>query len=130
MVASPAQAAPAGCGAICDGKDPQSYKVGGRAGSPTCGSDAVTKGTFSGVELRYSPFCRTAWARNTRTGMLGYVTVESFDSSGRKRLTYDDGDSTWTRMVNDKGMKARACRWEYDSEFDNTPNLLGCTAKF
>src|SRR4051794_31628408 len=74
--ASPAQAA-SGCGSKCDGKNPQTYVwevVGPAPGvAYTCGQDAVTPSvsgkTFKKyvqglyIELRYSPSCRTAWAR-------------------------------------------------------------------
>lgn len=74
---SPAAASlgPAGCGYKCTGMDPNTYKVEyGQYGQilTTCARDAKTIGNKleianSGnyVELRYSPYCRTAWARQS-----------------------------------------------------------------
>lgn len=138
----PASAATVGCGARCEGKDPASFvvaSVGPAPGKPIkCGDDAITPRSTSGkvfettaVELRYSPYCRTAWARAKSPGYLGFVTVESFGSGSNPRKTYKSGG--WTDMVNDKGMSARACHWQWDNDYDHShkpPYKTGCTGKF
>ena len=59
---SPASAAANCTRNACDGKDPSSLD---------CDSDAVTKrwvgGEADGVELRFSPSCKAAWARFNQT---------------------------------------------------------------
>ncbi|MFG3554065.1 DUF2690 domain-containing protein [Micromonospora sp. NPDC047557] len=134
----PASAATSGCGSVCDGKDPDTYIATVDGKYMRCGylDNAYTKYTATYVELRYSTFCRTAWAR--QTGSFGYmsgVLVQSFDSSGSLRKQYDNlrTSGSWSAMVNDKGYTARACFYQYDEEIDQVndkKHILYCTAKF
>ncbi|MBQ1019599.1 DUF2690 domain-containing protein [Micromonospora sp. D93] len=129
-------AATVGCGSPCDGKDSQTYSalVGGVRGS--CAQDARTVKTASNVELRYSPFCRTAWARQTDSfGYMSGVLVFSWYSDGRQRSWQDDLGTagSWSKMVNDKGLTASACFYQYESELDQVNDIKTvqwCTARY
>jgi hypothetical protein len=133
--ASPASAA-TGCGSRCDDKDPQTFVwkyVGPSPGQPvTCQKDAVDKRVKTGVILRYSPSCRTAWAKNVAgeagAGSRYFVEVQRFavgGSSVNKRST----GSAWSDMVNDAGYESRACLYiSYGA--DSEPALIRCTDKY
>ncbi|MFD2767371.1 DUF2690 domain-containing protein [Micromonospora eburnea] len=134
-VPSPASAATVGCGSACDNKDPQTYvAMVDQAGY--CYMDAKTVSTASYVELRYSPWCRTAWGRQTGSyGYLSGVLVRSYRTDGSLRATYDSqtSDGAWSRMANDKGLLAQACFYQYDSELDfmnDKKHVLYCTGKY
>ncbi|MEG3637410.1 DUF2690 domain-containing protein [Micromonospora palythoicola] len=59
--------------------------------------DVQTPYTATYVELRYSPFCRTAWARQTGSfGWLSGVLVQSYNTNGTLRMTVDDRNSSGT----------------------------------
>ncbi|RSS55344.1 DUF2690 domain-containing protein [Streptomyces sp. WAC01280] len=100
LASSPASAATSCYASSCEGLDPA---------TTICQNDARTVQTSSrfGVQLRYSPTCRAAWAR-----VDGYsdapmaVVVEN--SRGATYRTYTTGGTEWTRMVNDKDILARA----------------------
>jgi hypothetical protein len=101
-----------------------------------CYSDAVTVKTSANVELRYSPRCRTAWARQTGSvGWLTGVVVQSFNTNGSLRVEYRDLNTSglWSAMVNDAGLTARACfyffRNEVEQENDNW-EIENCTARY
>ncbi len=112
------------CGSRCDGKDPETYigyqPPGGPSAWRNCAGDARTvasqrTGGSLWVELRYSPRCRTAWARsNIVTAPEGWPVntwVYSFraDGSFRKEVGIVDrnSDRAWTGMVNDAGLTAQ-----------------------
>ncbi|MEU8021353.1 MULTISPECIES: DUF2690 domain-containing protein [Micromonospora] len=102
-----------GCGATCDGKNPASYKIYSSGCSTCyhyCADDAVTaKSNTDGInlELRYSPRCRTAWARVSSD--FYYPTVKSYYTSGAVRTSYSGfAGAYYTPMVNDAGLLARA----------------------
>lgn len=131
---TPALAATSGCGSVCDGKDPATYIAtvdGTRMRCSYIDVQTIDGHSVYATELRYSPFCRTAWARDLDPGYLAYVTIESYGSDGKLRKVYK-ASGAWTPMVNDKGMKARACRYQWDSEADTDrpARKLGCTVKF
>jgi hypothetical protein len=124
VAALTAAAASAGCGNFCDGQDPQNYAAHLLDGSwAICADDAfsVYAGTFPDhpgptVQLRYSPRCRTAWAKGP---YYFYLEVHSYDGSSLRRMEYAGrwrdapGDAThYTRMVNDKYLVAEACMYE------------------
>lgn len=108
-----------GCGAKCDGKDPASFRIYYEQlphNYYTCAEDAWTVDTGSyptvaTVELRYSPRCRTAWARSY-SGNATYK-VDSRYLSGAHRVTMveDTHVWNWTAMVDDANLQARACIW-------------------
>jgi hypothetical protein len=137
--ASPAAAAT--CGSRCDGKNPQTFAVayeGPSPGSPVfCKDDAVTKVKKDGLEVRYSAYCRTAWGRIPNpddvvgAGTRWYIEVESFNADGSKRKTVGTPDNvdTYTKMVNDAGLKARTCLWTAPSA-DNPFTKAFCTGKY
>ncbi|MFF4938743.1 DUF2690 domain-containing protein [Micromonospora sp. NPDC000729] len=105
--------------------------VVGQAGY--CYQDGRTVATSTDVELRYSPWCRTAWARWTGGG--GYLTgvlIRSYAADGSLRKTYYDNGTSgdWSFMVNDKGMTAQACWYYYDDETMTTRHVRNCTAKY
>ncbi|MFD8143923.1 DUF2690 domain-containing protein [Streptomyces sp. NPDC059708] len=118
LASSPASAATSCYADGCQGRDPS---------STTCQNDARTVATsdYPGVELRYSPTCRAAWARYSRGiatwGM--YVTVQRQDGNGSYSTHYyGNGASVWTPMVNDKDLKSRACGYA-----DDGSGAFGCT---
>ncbi|WP_176730833.1 DUF2690 domain-containing protein [Micromonospora mirobrigensis] len=113
-----------GCGSACDYKDPASYKIY-YSGCSTCyhycADDAITptpttsydiRNSGASIQLRYSPRCRTAWARTTYYD-YAYIKVESRYSNGTTRAVAGvdkwQGASPWTAMLNDAGLQARAC---------------------
>ncbi|MEV6815364.1 DUF2690 domain-containing protein [Micromonospora sp. NPDC051296] len=110
----------AGCGASCDGKDPQSFKIyydGTRY--YTCAEDAITPKLSTGylyrvssplgnVELRYSPRCRTAWAR-TSAGAVRFKVVSRYTSGTHRTTMTGASPASWTVMVNDANLEAQAC---------------------
>ncbi|MFI1657650.1 DUF2690 domain-containing protein [Streptomyces sp. NPDC020472] len=99
LASAPASAATSCYGPSCTGLDPS---------TSVCQNDARTVATSSiGTELRYSPTCRSAWARqSSNTSMT--VWVES--NTGLGQSAYYTGSGTvWTSMIDDKGIVDRAC---------------------
>jgi hypothetical protein len=132
VVAVPAPAS-AACGSACDGVNPQTPE--GRRS--VCLNDAQTVHEEPGVQLRYSPSCRTAWARQTgHLWALTGVLVESYYLNGTRRRVETDrntGGMPWSRMVNDANLLARACYYEYQTEADQAADrrtIRHCTAKY
>ncbi|WP_250031842.1 DUF2690 domain-containing protein [Paractinoplanes maris] len=135
LFAGPAAAAAGGCGSVCDGKNPQNYVYQGPGGPSqwvTCQADAYTKYTAgkSGhagyVELRYSPACRTAWAKTNTLNTV--IHVYSYNSNGSERRHEDQVTNSsvkYTVMVNDAGYTAKACATVPASGGD-----MLCTKKF
>ncbi|MFI1994084.1 DUF2690 domain-containing protein [Actinoplanes sp. NPDC020271] len=128
-----------GCGSTCDGKDPNNYKYAGA----TCAADATTVravyepgGTYAGVELRYSPRCRTAWARwSNNAQLLSSISLYNYTSSGTERLHYildglDRASQAWGPMVNDAGYLSKACYFYYDGGSTANPYYTICTTKY
>ncbi|MEU2241516.1 DUF2690 domain-containing protein [Streptomyces sp. NPDC018338] len=101
LASSPASAATSCYGSGCTGLDPA---------TTVCQSDARTVRTAAwGVELRYSPTCRAAWARKTSGGSLD-TEIWVHNSQGASRGVYYGGNGTaYTAMVNDKDILAWAC---------------------
>ncbi|MFE0582417.1 DUF2690 domain-containing protein [Streptomyces sp. NPDC058874] len=101
MASTPASAATSCLGSTCTGKDPS---------TTTCQNDARTVKTASwGVELRYSPSCRAAWARKT-SGASFDTDIKVANSRGASYTTYYGGNGTvFTRMVDDLDITAQAC---------------------
>ncbi|WP_314611778.1 DUF2690 domain-containing protein [Streptomyces stackebrandtii] len=99
LASSPASAATSCNGPDCTGKDPS---------TTVCQNDARTVATNSlGTELRYSPTCRAAWARQGG-GPAMTVWVES--NTGLEQAIHYSGNGTaWTAMIDDRGIIARAC---------------------
>ncbi|MFD5464991.1 DUF2690 domain-containing protein [Kitasatospora sp. NPDC127059] len=105
--ASPAFAATSCYASSCSGLNPA---------ATTCADDARTIQTSSfGVELRYSPSCRAAWARRA-SGMNGVGDTISIwnDSSSAPdfnalHVPANGSGPYYTRMVNDADIKSRAC---------------------
>ncbi|MFI9747498.1 DUF2690 domain-containing protein [Streptomyces sp. NPDC052494] len=115
LASSPASAASSCYASSCEGLDPA---------ATVCQNDARTvyrTGRF-GVELRYSPSCRAAWARADAwsDAPLDVVVENSLGATYRTHQT--GGGSTWTRMVNDKDILARAYGFREDfGEYSHTP---------
>ncbi|MFE5716686.1 DUF2690 domain-containing protein [Streptomyces sp. NPDC056501] len=99
--ASPASAATSCYASTCQGKDPA---------TTVCQSDARTVRTAAwGVELRYSPTCRAAWARKT-SGASFDTVIRVHNSQGASAGVYYGGNGTaYTAMVDDKDILAWAC---------------------
>lgn len=104
-----------GCGRSCDNKDPATYQLYDGHWY-TCADDAFTVDVAwwdaSYVELRYSPKCRTVWARSNHlvTDVCG-VTITSMylDGTGRAAayMPYTTGIG-WTPMLDDAGLEGYA----------------------
>jgi hypothetical protein len=122
------------CGYSCDGKDPASYPVLSRTGHYYyCSADAfsprtLTDGAGHTVEVRYSPSCRTAWARGccyTNYRGNGYYASGGLRSwvgaTGR-----NTGSRIYTAMLNDAGLLFSAC---YDNQVGGSPEWK-CTSRY
>jgi hypothetical protein len=136
--ASPALAA-TGCGSKCDLQDPQTFiwKYSGPAPgvAARCSDDVVSKKTKTGIALRYSASCRTAWAKNTTTSAPGgqghywQVEVQRFKVGGAK-IDSAWGDN-WSLMLNDAGYEARACLYDvYRDGESEVKKQVRCTDKY
>lgn len=121
--------ATSGCGSICDFKDPATYRIYTSSTSyRLCATDARTvavqpwDGSPIWIELRYSPWCRTVWARPTLT--LYYPSIHSYFASGAKRTSASGfvASGPWTQMLNDAGLYGSAC-----AEYGPT---TGCTTRY
>jgi hypothetical protein len=111
-VADPALAA-TGC-SWCDGKDPANFQIqSGPYDYYYCSDDAYTPmeaddGVSVWIDLRYSPRCRTVWARSSSPSVHFWVErnsphrVEDVTSSWM-------GGTFWTAMVYDGGYISRVC---------------------
>ncbi|MFF0556866.1 DUF2690 domain-containing protein [Streptomyces sp. NPDC004266] len=101
FASSPASAATSCYASSCTGLDPS---------TTVCQNDARTVRTADwGVELRYSPTCRAAWARKTSGGSLD-TEIRVRNSAGDTHGVYYGGWGTvYTAMVNDKDIVAWAC---------------------
>ncbi|WP_024756453.1 DUF2690 domain-containing protein [Streptomyces exfoliatus] len=99
LASSPASAATSCNGPDCTGKDPI---------TTICQNDARTVARSSlGTELRYSPTCRAAWARQSGDTAMT-IWVES--NTGLEQAAHHSGNGTvWTAMIDDRGIIARAC---------------------
>ncbi|MFE1553224.1 DUF2690 domain-containing protein [Streptomyces sp. NPDC058718] len=115
LASSPASAATSCYASECHGLDPA---------TTICANDAQTvlRDRTGWVELRYSPQCRTAWARQAY-GAAGRITVNN--SQGAVfAADFGGQQAVWTRMVNDKDLLAWACgNWGGGSQF-------GCTNRY
>ncbi|MFE1553222.1 DUF2690 domain-containing protein [Streptomyces sp. NPDC058718] len=98
---APASAATSCYASQCHGLDPS---------TTVCQNDARTVRTAAwGVELRYSPTCRAAWARKT-SGASFDTVIRVHNSQGASASVYYGGNGTaYTAMVDDKGILAWAC---------------------
>lgn len=135
--------AASGCGSHCDQQDPNTFDACGY-GSVSCpdgvvfhcADDARTVSSTSYVQLRYSPSCRTVWARyvNEANCPCTVAYVQSFYSSGSLRTTAYDGTTAgpWSLMLNDAGLLGRACVTYYDAIVDGPvgPAHTSCTSKY
>ncbi|MDJ0342669.1 DUF2690 domain-containing protein [Streptomyces sp. H10-C2] len=106
--ASPASAATWCQTDLCNGLDPS---------TTVCQNDAETVSTtYTGVELRYSPYCRTAWARG-RNGVPFYkYEVMNNRYFGYSVIPTGSGP-VWTAMINDADLVSHAC--QYDDHGNN-----------
>jgi hypothetical protein len=111
----PATAATSGCGQTCEGKDPATFRIySSSTAYHYCSDDAVTKAVATTgrqndytAELRYSPRCRTAWARS---GSEVHFWVERRSPYGyADAYPWVGGGTVWTVMLNDAGYVSRAC---------------------
>ncbi|MEU5811083.1 DUF2690 domain-containing protein [Streptomyces sp. NPDC047718] len=112
LASSPASAATSCLGSTCNGLDPA---------TTVCQNDARTVlwAGWNEVELRYSPTCRAAWARKT-TGVPGRG-ISVTNSLGNSYSTVWNGGTAYTRMVNDKDIKAWACaHWDAGEQHECT----------
>ncbi|MEU1802285.1 DUF2690 domain-containing protein [Streptomyces sp. NPDC019937] len=108
-VASPSIGASACSGRSCAGKSPVTTRC-----ERTARTVRRTAEIGPLVELRYSSACRAAWVRVTHA--RGGDRIEARNKAGSCRhpscyaATVASGrSSTYTAMVNDKGIKAWAC---------------------
>ena len=133
--ALPAQAVNPGCGSHCNNENPNTFNItppGGPSQWYHCSADAKTVDSLGpadnrtlrdfGVtlQLRYSPKCRTTWARayglsNTDTLVVkvygaGGSQWTSNDTEYGQNASYQSGPGQmWSPMMNDAGYTSRAC---------------------
>lgn len=117
-----AGATPARAASFYEDHSPQTWWTGNGGERYRCQDDAFTVreaywpgGGSLAVELRYSPRCRTAWARGTAAM---YIQVNGFYQNGTRRAyRYAGADPTapdtamhWTVMLDDSApLLANAC---------------------
>ncbi|MBQ1018857.1 DUF2690 domain-containing protein [Micromonospora sp. D93] len=104
--------AASGCGSSCDGKDPY-FKIYYNGNSYyKCSDDAQTiygvKNSSGSVELRYSPRCRTAWAKTAASDVV-FKVVSRYTNGNYRTSMSAYGPDGYTNMVNDAGLEAQAC---------------------
>ncbi|KQX13781.1 hypothetical protein ASC82_07545 [Streptomyces sp. Root431] len=107
LASSPASAAPSVCNSItCAGLDPA---------QTVCQNDARTVLTSStGVELRYSPYCRAAWARKS-SAVAGHSYRAVNGRYEQWTVTPNtSGGTVWTRMVDVKDIPSYAADYRPD----------------
>ncbi|WP_369146319.1 DUF2690 domain-containing protein [Streptomyces sp. R44] len=110
LASSPASAATSCYGPSCTGLDPA---------TSICQNDARTVATNSiGTELRYSPTCRSAWARQSSNSPM-IIWVES-NTGLYKEARYTGSGTVWTPMIDDKGIIGRACGYITGFEWNCT----------
>ncbi|MFG1760766.1 DUF2690 domain-containing protein [Micromonospora echinofusca] len=104
-----------GCRSLCDYKDPASFRVFYDDCSNCyykCADDAEDKlkhqDPVISIMIRYSPRCRTAWAKSNYSGN-SYVKADSRYLSGSHRTTVTEYVGNYTVMLNDADLQARAC---------------------
>jgi hypothetical protein len=89
-------------GSGCLGKNPMLY---------TCSQDAQTVRSASRegatIQLRYSPSCRSAWAREVNGRVGDFLWVRNPREQETTHIT--SGTSAFTLMVSDSGVTAAAC---------------------
>jgi len=113
--AVPASAATGGCGWSCDGKDPATWRVWTSSTAYYyCGDDAgtvryATTGRENDyiVELRYSPRCRTIWAKSSSEVHFWVERQNPYQYADA--YPYTGGGTVHTLMLNDAGYVSRAC---------------------
>jgi len=96
LVALPAEAV--SCyGDYCSGVDPE---------SSGCSADAFTRvsaripGTYAYVELRWSPTCKTNWARTTWSGDPSSLrALQCATGYSQIGVSGSNGTYSWTRMI-------------------------------
>lgn len=114
-------AAPAQAASFYEGNSPDALWTGNNGVKYRCSDDArtVREAYLPGggpliIELRYSPRCRTAWAR----GLANlYIEVNGYYLNGKFRTyAYNSADPTapssamhWTVMLDDANLLAEAC---------------------
>ncbi|MER5204495.1 DUF2690 domain-containing protein [Streptomyces sp. NPDC002825] len=110
FASSPASAATYCYGPSCTGLDPA---------TSICQNDARTVARNSiGTELRYSPTCRSAWARQSSNSSM-IIWVES-NTGLYEEARYTGSGTVWTTMIDDKGIIDRACGYITGFEWNCT----------
>ncbi|MEU4119144.1 DUF2690 domain-containing protein [Kitasatospora sp. NPDC028055] len=100
LVASPASAATSCYASSCTGKDPA---------TTTCANDAITVSTNGDLELRYSPSCRAAWARDRNAVPGESVGIQNHPGQESDYSTFtSSGGAIWSMMDNDKDIQSQA----------------------
>ena len=97
-VATAAPAAAVGCwGDYCSGQDPES--TGCSADAYTLAADE-SYGTGAYVELRWSPTCKTEWARVPRTNWPGGDSLGVIQSTGYSQgYSNQNAYYVWSKMI-------------------------------
>lgn len=123
------------CSRQCDNKDPATYLVRVPGDAYYCAADAVTFALLDtsggSVQLRYSPICRTAWARGSGvTSIFGF----SYYSNGAERMRvhadpYTYSRPIWTPMLDTVGLPFKACYFDHGSAEPICTDLLPTTAE-
>ncbi|MFJ1767911.1 DUF2690 domain-containing protein [Amycolatopsis sp. NPDC088138] len=109
VIAAPAASAVTCYGDYCSGKDPE---------SSGCSADAYTvvsariPGTGSYVELRWSPTCKTNWARTSWNGDSPSTSLRAVQCATGYTQGYstNNGSFWWSRMIYSPSLGVSA-RW-------------------
>ncbi|WP_329275938.1 DUF2690 domain-containing protein [Streptomyces sp. NBC_00691] len=117
LSAGPASAATSCYAQSCQGLDPA---------TTVCQNDARTVlwDGWLNVELRYSPSCRAAWARLGSGAAPTDLKIQNTMGVAFYAHYAGNGVSAWTKMVNDKDLKAWACGYK------NNSDQFSCTSQY
>ncbi|MFF2073874.1 DUF2690 domain-containing protein [Kitasatospora sp. NPDC058162] len=100
LAAGPASAATSCYASSCTGKDPA---------TTTCANDAITVSTDGDLELRYSPSCRAAWARDRNADAGESVSIKNHPGQDNDYSTFTaSGGAIWSAMDNDANIQSQA----------------------
>ncbi|MFD5461566.1 DUF2690 domain-containing protein [Kitasatospora sp. NPDC127059] len=100
LAAGPASAATSCYASSCTGLDPA---------TTTCANDAITVSTDGPLELRYSPSCRAAWARDRNAVAGESVSIQNHAGQDADYSTFTySGGAIWSAMDNDAGIQSQA----------------------
>lgn len=126
---APALAASSSVCSACENEDPNTWRVWtGPYDYYLCATDAITVDTIPHtrapskyVELRYSPRCRTVWARSVGSGFeMGVERLSPARTLSCCAASSTDQSSPpkrWTNMLDDAGVVSRAYMYDGTTQY-------------